>query len=370
MLNFQIIKVKIMKNDINFVGIVTFHNAHNYGAVLQAYGLKRKLELMGVKTEFIQDKHNSVSKKYKLFPSFNIRTLPNYAKSLVYLVLNYKKKKARYDAFEYFINKFLPSYDLNNGKRNYSSIVLGSDQIWNFGITGGCKDIYFGINENIVTNKVISYAASMGKAMVKSNFTTEFKTKVGNLNKIGVREKSLGEMIKSEFDLEYFINLDPTLLLERSEWDKLSHNNYKNDDYLLVYEVEKNTNTNSVVKLIASKLGLKIKVIDSKFNKKSNDIVSPQDFISLFKNAKFVVTTSFHGTVFSIINEVPFYTIKFNNGIDVRSSSLLSSLGLENRHINSTEDVNDINIEYKPVSSKLNEMRYESEKYLLSSIYM
>ncbi|MCE7650700.1 polysaccharide pyruvyl transferase family protein [Vibrio fluvialis] len=360
-----------MKNK-SVVGIVTFHNAHNYGAVLQAYGLKRKLELMGFESEFIQDENDSVGKKYSLYPSLKNKSLVSYLKSWVRLVIDFRIRKLRHDGFDGFIKKYLPVYSLSSGKRNYSSVVLGSDQIWNFDITKGMQNIYFGIDNNIVTDNVFSYAASMGKGMTKDNFTENFKKKLCKLNHIGVREKSLGEIIKSEFNIDYTLNLDPTLLLGKSEWDRLTINDINQDKYILVYEVEKNINTESVVNFMADKLGLKVKVISSKLNKSSDpkDIstASPEEFLSLFKNATFVVTTSFHGTVFSIINEVPFFTIKFNNGIDLRSSGLLSSVGLESRHINSISDIQLIDIDYSLVTIKLNEMRSTSENYLYNAL--
>lgn len=355
------------------VGIVTFHNAHNYGAVLQAYGLYRKLELLGFKSEFIQDTNDTVGKKYSLYPDYTNRSLLSYIKSWFLLLVDYKRKSKRSIAFNNFIASYLPIYDLNQGRKNYSHVVLGSDQIWNFNITNGLQSIYFGEDKNINTECVFSYAASMGNGMVSSNFTSEFQTKLAKLSSVGVRERSLSNEINTNFNLDSVVTLDPTLLLDNEEWDKLLPTDSGSEaPYLLVYEVEKNPNTASVIEFVKNKLGLEVKVISSKI--KSGDdpkniaTASPQEFLSLFKNANFVVTTSFHGTVFSIINEIPFFTIKFNSKVDLRSSGLLSSVELTQRHINTVQDINELDIDFTEAKNNLALLRASSENYLLQSL--
>ncbi|TMP13892.1 polysaccharide pyruvyl transferase family protein [Pseudoalteromonas sp. S2893] len=355
------------------IGIITFHNAHNYGAVLQAYGLYRKLQLLGFESEFIQDANDTVGKKYSLYPSYKNKPLLSFCKSWLLLLADYKRKSKRSSAFNDFIENYLPTYDLNRGCKSYSHVVLGSDQIWNFNITSGIQNIYFGENENIRTESVFSYAASMGNGMEASNFTPSFKSKLEGLSAIGVREKSLSDEIKDNFDLESVVTLDPTLLLENEEWNKLLSSKESTDNpYLLVYEVEKNSNTAAVVEYVKNKLGLEVKVISSKIKageSKSNiTTASPREFLSLFKNASFVVTTSFHGTVFSLINEVPFFTIKFNSKVDLRSSGLLGSVELCDRHIESIADVDELTIDFTNAKENLSALRIKSETYLLNSL--
>ncbi|MBB1279845.1 polysaccharide pyruvyl transferase family protein [Pseudoalteromonas sp. SR41-1] len=359
----------------NKVGIVTFHNAHNYGAVLQAYALHRKLSLMGFDPVFIQDQEDFVGEKYSLYPTLNGKQYLRYAKAWVKLLLDYSRRKKRHVAFMDFIANYLPICKLGNKSIQFDSVALGSDQIWNPNITKNIKDIYFGINEQIITDNIFSYAASMGNGMTEVNFTENFKEKLSTLQNLGVRESSLGDMIYDKFSLNHSINLDPTLLLEKAEWDKLVGHSDITERYLLVYEVEKNENTQAVVDLIAKRMDLKVKVISSKLNGESfsNEITtaSPIEFLSLFKNANFVVTTSFHGTVFSIINEIPFFTIKFNNGVDLRSSGLLTSVELQERHINSIDDIDDISeleIDFTRANNQLSKLRSISEKYLENSL--
>lgn len=355
------------------IGIVTFHNAHNYGAVLQAYGLYRKLQLLGFESEFIQDANDTVGKKYSLYPTYKNRSFLSFCKSWLLLLTDYRRRSKRSSAFNDFIENYLPTYDLNRGCNSYSHVILGSDQIWNFNITSGIQNIYFGEDENIRAGKIFSYAASMGNGMEASNFTPGFKNKLEGLSALGVREKSLSDEIKANFDLESVVTLDPTLLLENEEWYKLLPSKKSTDrPYLLVYEVEKNPNTAAVVEYVKNKLGLEVKVISAKI--KAGDVksnittASPQEFLGLFKNATFVVTTSFHGTVFSLINEVPFYTIKFNSKVDLRSGGLLGSVELSERHIESIADVDELTVNFTNAKENLAALRIKSESYLLNSL--
>ena len=117
-----------------------------------------------------------------------------------------------------------------------------------------------------------------------------------------------------------------------------------------------------------------MKVISSKIstNVPSDHITtaSPEDFLSLFSNAAFVVTSSFHGTAFSLINQKPFYTMKFNNGVDVRSAGLLKSVALLDRHIDDLNQATLEEINFDSVESELNNYRINSIKYLSDTFIM
>jgi hypothetical protein len=352
-------------------GIITFNKAHNYGAVLQAYALKYKLTSLGFSVDFINS-DNEIDRKNKLLPSYKKLGPKQFVRNLIRLILNLNRMTKRYIVFNDFIFKYLDSTNIKNSSMTYENVVLGSDQIWNPNITKGFDPIYFGIHPNLFCNNIISYAGSMGNGMLDVNFTPDFKDKLMRLNSIGTRENSLGEAIEKHFKLDTTINVDPTLLLKKEEWGKIVSDKYKNDKYILVYEVEHNKLTPKVSDLISKKLKLPIKVISSKISlrvpKDHITTASPEDFLSLFSNAEFIITSSFHGTVFSIINHKPFYTMKFNNGIDLRSEGLLSSVGLTSRHIDKLEAVDFTDIDYDQVDQMISTLRSKSESYLLNNL--
>ncbi|WP_060983152.1 polysaccharide pyruvyl transferase family protein [Vibrio splendidus] len=358
------------------VGIITFHNAHNYGAVIQGLALKTKIQSLGYEVEFIQSNDSYIQNHYKVIPSKNSsESWSRYTKRLVHFFLDIKRNIARFRAFERFIEKELPSVNISNVKKKYDYVVLGSDQVWNSNITNGFDPLFFGYHENLDVNKVISYAGSMGNATSEEYLNDEFFSLLANIDAIGVRENKLKELIFSVKNIRSTLTLDPTLLLDEKVWKDFSKKITSRNKYILVYQVYNSPVTDRVVDFLSKKHGLEVKVLSSAAPniKMSSNVIataSPNDYLNLFANADFVVTTSFHGTVFSIINDVPFYTVKINPGVDQRSSNLLNELGISERHISSLDDLYkmDENINYFEVKEKLNKMRKDSESYLKASL--
>lgn len=355
------------------VGIITFFNAHNYGAVLQAYALSKKLDQLGYDNEFILDPNNSVGKQYQLLPNPKDYSLIQYSKEVAKFLLDAKRKFARHKGFNEFIESKLQSSTLKSNHQ-FSNVVIGSDQVWNYNITQGLSDFYFGAYESMHSQNTISYAASMGNGMDEGLPTEQLTTYLNKLDSIGVREPSLSSFIKDRCKLDSEINLDPTLIIDKCDWDELCLNNGHTGDYVLVYQVVEHNAMQEVVEKIKSETQLDVKVIGSKTSHKiSSDVIttaSPQEFLTLFKYAKMVLTTSFHGTVFSIINEKPFYTLKFNNAVDARSEALLHSVGLADRHVEDTGviDVVQIELDYSEANRKLAALKRASEIYLTSNL--
>ncbi|WP_261882420.1 polysaccharide pyruvyl transferase family protein [Vibrio pelagius] len=357
------------------VGIVTFYKAHNYGAVLQAYALKRKLNLLGLDPFFIEFDNEALDENYRLFPYYKKGSKRFVIKSIKQL-LDFKRVIIRKRSFDLFIRENLP-HRLLKEKISCDCVVIGSDQIWNPFITGGFDPIFFGVNENLVCDKVISYAASMGRAIEHEEYfhDTEFLKLLKNLSHISVRESELGIKIKEKFNFSSNLTIDPTLLLPVQEWDEIAIQPKLSEKYVLVYEVENHPLTPMFIETIRKKYKYEVKVISAKTNyKTAKDIIttaSPQEFLGLFKHASFVITSSFHGTVFSIINKIPFFTMKFGNGIDSRSNGILKELGLLDRHIDNMCDLNELiekDVCFDTAYERLNSLRKEAEDYLVSSL--
>ncbi len=363
------------------VGIITFHKAHNYGAVLQAYALKKVVSSFGVDVGFIDYQHEKLRQGYSLYPKkpsvLSISAYISYVKSWIHLCLDYKRKRNRHQSFVQFIDENIPLILIKKSIK-LDSLIMGSDQIWNFKYTLGIDENYYGINSNIVTSNKISYAASMGVAKFAPQDESKFVEYIGKLNFIGVREEGLKRYIESLGISNVQINLDPTLLLDKNDWNCLLDGATikESKPYILVYQVQPHNNTNKIVDFICKLLGMRAVFLSSKTNfrvdKKHITVASPNDFIYLFKNASFVITTSFHGTVFSLINEKPFITLKFDNEIDLRSKSILCKLDLEKRLISNIEDIKnmgDLSVDYSFQRIKLNELREESIVFLKKALF-
>ncbi|MFV8440427.1 MULTISPECIES: polysaccharide pyruvyl transferase family protein [Vibrio harveyi group] len=352
------------------VGIITFHDAHNYGALLQAYALKYKISSLGYDVGFVDVKNKKLNGKYNIWPSYQgVSSLLPETKKLIRLLLDFNRKKARYDGFNVFVSKYINT-DIGN---KLDSIVIGSDQVWNFNITGGVDPIYFGHVDGVSADNIISYAASMGNGMATGSFTAGFKTMLNSLNNIGVREKQLKEELETHFDIESVVNIDPTLLLTKEEWAEITPVSTRDKKYVVVYQVVEHPMTSAVVNSIAKKYNLEVIVLTSKTDHQTSKshftTASPEEFLTLFKNAAYVITSSFHGTAFSIINRVPFYTMKFGNAVDLRSENLLSSANLLSRHISDLSEVNfEQEIDFDSAQNSLSSLREQSIAYLESSL--
>lgn len=360
------------------VGIVTFHRAHNYGAVLQAYALQEKINSLGYKAAFIDEEHDNLKNGYSLYPRIrSIKTpkkLLSYIKKWLFLLSDYKRKKSRYDNFNLFIEKKLNLLKKNK-EHTLNCLVLGSDQIWNTDYTNGIYDLYYGKIPNIHFERKISYAASMGMSDIKNNEDKKnFFDNIKSINCIGVREIKLKNYIENEFNIHPILNLDPTLLLKKEEWDTLISDERDlrtGEPYLLIYEVHTHPHTESCAKVISEKYGLNIIRLAPKAGVGvRHDAITdatPVEFLSFFKNADFVITTSFHGTVFSIINEKQFITMRFRNDIDIRSADLLSQLRITSR-LSDNGSGFDSFIDYKDVNKNLRILRDNSIDFLNKSL--
>lgn len=354
------------------IAIATFHAAHNYGAVLQTYALYKTLEKVGCDVYLLDYSPKNLVKSYTLYPQRKYyENFISYTKAWVSLFLDYKRRHNRFSRFNSFIDtnfRMLP-----NDLKHIDVIVVGSDQIWNPNITDGLDENYFGACESVTAEMVFSYAASMGVSSLQDKDELEFVRLLSNLKKIGVREFSLKEYIGTLTDREVSMNLDPTLLLNKNEWS-LTERKHAREKYLLIYEVKEHPQTSIVAEKIASRLGLNVVTLAAKTNYKISKSVltdkSPEEFLELFKHADFIVTTSFHGTVFSIINEKDFVTLEFGNDIDLRSKYLLSQVGLEDRLVSEASMVDGkiLHIEYLNAKNKLDALRNQSIEYISSSL--
>lgn len=341
------------------IGILTFHNAHNWGAALQVYALKKYLIKKGYNVSVINYKNHTIESNYLYSQpiKYKVKSLKSCLKYF-FLVLErlYARKQyvQKWEKFNRFIQKIIDNQvevsklrEIEKMKYNY--IICGSDQIWNYTLTNGFDKAYFC---DFKTDAVkISYAASMGLKCLPKQEEEEFKNYIQNFDYISVREEELKKYINSLVDNKVEVVLDPTLLLEKEDYNEIEQE-INIGRYLLVYTLKDDKKLMKISKYIAKKMNLKI--IELRYEKTLKRIgkhqianVGPEDFLGLINNAEFIITNSFHGTVFSIIYNKLFYTIPVN-AVNSRIENLLTLTKLNRRLINSIEDVNledDINFE-------------------------
>lgn len=355
--------------------IVTFHKAHNYGAVLQAYALKNQLESLGLNTFIYDYSPEWLTEKYTLYKSFKKYPIIFVLRKYIAHFLDYKRRTRRFNGFEDFIGEHLSSNTKNIPSSIIDYIVVGSDQIWNPDITHGFDDMCFGIIPGHQAKKVISYAASMENIDRPINEISTFTKLLDNIDCISVREDSLKVWIDNNCNNKIVEHvLDPTLLIEKREWLKICKEVKINEKYILVYENYIDKNTKRISEEIASNLNLKIVTITPsaswKHPKEYLSGISPNEYLGLFKNASFVLTTSYHGLAFAINFSIPFLSLKVNGGVNRRADSLLKLLDLKAYLVDSTNFSysNYVSIDFEKVNVKLQHERERSINFLKRSL--
>lgn len=348
------------------IGILTQPLHNNYGGLLQAYALKEVLQSLGHEATII----NRQSKKVSTFRKYG-----SVVKSILIgrtiaqnVLLNESFKEEISRETRKFREKYIPNLthlitdnegmqDLNNMR--FDAYVVGSDQCWRPRYSPSIRNYFldFAINDNRV--KRIAYATSFGVS--EWEYTDEDTTACSELLKkfdaISVREDSAIDLIKNKLGRGDAIHvLDPTMLLSKEHYNNLveSENAPASPGNLNVYVLDKTPEKDKLVRQIEEKLQLKafevlpVKRLNEQKVTKVNieDFVypNPAAWIRGFQDAKFVVTDSFHGTVFSILFNKPFISIA-NTGRGLnRLTSLLKMFNLEKRLIFSSKDISHFNL--------------------------
>ncbi len=357
------------------IGILTFHCAHNYGAVLQGYALQEVLKNLGHEVKVINYRPYYIVNAYKTLKLVLSRHPLWMVKHTISEILIYPRSVRRHEAFTRFIEGRLNLTSPCDKKSIVSDIdayIFGSDQIWNTGITSGYDDIFWGkLPFEKGNKKYITYAASMGKDSVADDDKKRIAEYMNNFDAISVRENSLKNMLSPLTDKNVQLVLDPTLLAPRSVWDKLD-DNIEERGYVLVYQVRKNKNTIELANHIAHQLNAKVITLEANINwrmgQNKKSCASPEDFVSYIKHASCVVTTSFHGTAFSVIFNKPFYCLELGDGADGRSKSLLHSLLLDDRMVDKLARPAFTEVDYTEANKLLDGLRESSEQFLTDNL--
>jgi hypothetical protein len=332
------------------IGIITFHSANNYGAVLQCYALAETLKALG---------SHSVS----------LIDLPLHGKSTSWR--SGLRNKVLTQAFSAFRFDFLPVVVAKEVKQ--SLYVFGSDQIWNPQITKDYTDLFFG---EWVTPSIpkISYAASFGLSSWQfEEHTLSAKKWLSSYHSVGIRESSGVDICKDVFAVDATKVLDPTLLLADYE---AVFKKRKPSSSLVCYIFGKNEKNIDELRDIAKKKKLKpVLLNDLRCRKGIKSVPFPtvSTWLSYLESSQMVLTDSFHCMVFSIIFKKNFIAIPAIPERAGRMLSLLSDIGLESRFFNNISeagqsDVINQSIDYGVVNSKLIKLREESLMFLKNSL--
>ena len=347
-------------------GIITFHRAVNYGAVLQTYALQRAVEKLGHEAEVIDYRCKEVDMAAS--PLLGFRSGESFKSASKKLIFRLRKNIAFNSFIRQYINlssKVVTGSDLKNISGRYDVFFTGSDQVWNYGCSGSDEAFFLDFVKD--GRKKNAYAASFGTETKFEGDPFDYRTLLADFNSISVREKSGVDIVKSESGRDAQVTLDPTLLLSKEEWKPAVGKRPLKEKYIFVYYIRESKDLLDYARKLSEKTGYKI--INAKNSKEFFLKCSPSDFLAWIYYADYFVTNSFHGTVFSLLFNKKF-AIELDNGktVNNRSKELLELVGVDRTL--SLENINRINEEtdYVAVESIIEKERAQSVDFIKKAL--
>ncbi len=370
----------------------------NYGGILQAYALQSVLRRMGYNVT--TDKHSNFYQKRSIFNDIvdyihgKILEINIFGHKLPFIKYSTMPAKSRY------INRHMSRFIMENMQvtelltwRNrlnrreinkYDTFIVGSDQVWRPQYNDWQPNYFFEFIDKKKEVKRIAYAASYGVDL--SEYAEELQLKCGRLLKqfdaVSVRETAGIKLTKDLFNVDAEFVLDPTMLLDKEDYNRII------DKYpieikkegIMVYILDESERKKEIIQMISSKLNCevnqvnKVKELSLKTCGNIDEcVIEPiEKWIAEFRDCDFVITDSFHGTVFSLIYNKPFITIVNNSRGASRFESLLTKFNLQDRVIDESNysgiDMISSQIDFNSVNTKLIELREKSIDFLTNAV--
>lgn len=362
------------------VAVITRHSVANYGSILQSYATQTILDKLGYDTEIIDynriDEKGGNIVKVKLKGNSVGNMNKNIFNRFLYIISQFPNYEYSYRKFKKFRKKLLKQTE------EYSTIeelrkkcpkadiyMTGSDQVW--GEIGG--DIYdpaYFLEFVPNGSNCISYSASFGKEKISDELIGKLPDLLSKFSNIMVREQSAVEIINKNTTKKAELVLDPTLLLNKEQWEAKAKGKLKYNNYILIYQLHKNKEFDDYAKNVARKMGLPLVRISPSINSitRSGKFIympTPEGFLNYLKNATLLLTDSFHGTVFSLIFNKQFIEI-LPGETSTRVTNILKLTNLTNRILQDYNDFSLLNtkIDFENVNEILDEERNKSIKKL------
>lgn len=369
------------------IGMLTFHWADDFGAMLQCFALKEHLNTYE-KTVIIPYFPKELRSRYRVLHKKSWQSTRSKIAEMVkpptvlntinrrIKMANFRKQNFR-DA-----NKTIAlASEIPQCFSGIDTYVVGSDQVWNPKITEGFQDGYFCTfkNDTKEGTRFVSYAASIGMSACDTDCDEYFRRNLKNFDAISIREAGSKEYLSQFCEKEPICVLDPVFLLNRSQWEEQIKSIPKhNEKYFFVYCAEENKELIRYAKKLASEKGLELYVGDNYFQqwfyKQSHDDftlkneANPLETLSYLRDAEYVVTNSFHGLVTSIIFEKQF-AVFLHTVRSERQTSLLNTTQLNARVVTDIDSFDiDEKIDYETSKALLDVKIKESKDFIQNEI--
>ena len=364
--------------------VLTFTDTPNYGALLQAYALQKYLNETGKECKVI-DYQNAKRKYSQVSGVRKIRSIV-WRCTFSKLFVNQKRKERTKWFKTFLLNQTGRTYKNLNGLKSlnnyFDGFIVGSDQVWN--PSNNNEDSAYLLSFSDSDKIIISYSASFGTKELNKKYLIDNEKYFRRFNYISVREQTGKDMIEDIVGMKAVVTVDPVFLLSKDYWKHIVNQfacKGTRENYILCYVLPGNKNVEKriydIASEIAKKTGAPILTIGKKTISRGYSRerlihdCGPLEFLSYLMRATVVVTNSFHGTAFSIINEKRFWCV-LGRGIEgrrnTRIENLLESMNLRKRAIECGEEYNDIDflqpIEYSLKWPIIQESIDKSKEYL------
>lgn len=349
--------------------IITIHHIHNFGSIFQAYALARFLDLYGYQTEIIDYRPGY----YELGR--------NKLKTVIGRILNWTSYFKRKKKFEAFISKydklsekqFMNICELKAHYHNSDNVfIAGGDQLWNDYHPCGNDDAYKLTFTD--SSRKIAYGTSMGRDNFSDEVLKKLSEQVKEFTRIMLREQSTVSMLQKYVRIPVSHVIDPVGLLDVEEFISIAVKSKVKEPYAVMYLAHSGELLNQAIELLSKKMGLKIVHICG-FKKKCYcdyfvKDAGPEEILGYILHADFVLSASFHATIFSLMFHKQFATLLPGEKTNARINDILQYVGLMNRVIHSKEELIQFGqkIDYTHTNQKLEVFKRESREMLLSTL--
>jgi coenzyme F420-reducing hydrogenase beta subunit len=369
------------------VALLSFHNAYNYGAALQAYGLQYVVEQLDVECEYID--YQNARRQFAYDMSMQIKEELR-KKNIVRagkLICGKPFIESRGKKFDIFYQRYLrktsriyhnaeEAKELNS---QYDKFIVGSDQVWNYDNSG--EDWSFFLSFVQDNSKKISYSSSFGISNIPDRYLDDYSKYLALFDRLSVREGLGVELVEELTGRKAHLVLDPVFLAGRKCWNALCENSpAKSSQPYIFFYTNRPSQVNDFLNTGYDTSGLRHHVLSSHVTPKDFlnpkvDIcisMSPQRFIEEIKSAEFVVTASFHCLAMAVIFHKPFCVILTGDyGKDERLLSLLNIIDQKSRILTESTTIADLqkSIDYDEVDKQLKPYMEQSYEYLRRAIF-
>lgn len=365
-------------------GIVSYNiycNFTNYGSALQSWALSQAINKLGEdkwQSKLIDYCPDVLKNKDPLNPIKDMWDKDD--KSVEMCRLSLPAIRENYKKFDRFYNE-----EFNKTKKAYTSsnfnevekdedidgFVCGSDTIFCIDEFKGLDDGYYANYDVMKDGYSISYAASFGDSHFDEDSYKELNKKLQNFKALGLREDDMIPYVKEHTDVEVKRVIDPTLLLDAKDYECITAPRLEQDKYLLLYARRNNEAMSRFAEKIAKENGWKVIEISLQATNASKHRMfyeaGVEEFLSLVKNAEFVVTNSYHGLIFSVQFEREFVVFTREQA-NTKISELMDSLGLSDRIFVTGEEELKNKIDYNNVKENISDFKKQSWQYLETNL--